>query len=512
MKIDDLYRVLARDADPLIAAGLALVSPAGRVLFLKRSGAKKFNGGMWCLPGGKAERGETPVHAALRETEEETGWTAGPDDKPQRAGAVQYYEVTYIVFRLNVAEEFVADLSDGEHTEYAWASPDDPPQPLHPGLGEVLPQLAADEDFRASRDKMANAARDLIERKVAAQDAKGESEHRIVIEFNGDFAMGEFIRTLQALGSWGASRNVDISVEDVGTRQELEGKGFRTKFGWDGDGADKIVSAELDGQDLLAMDADFDESKHPRDHGKFSSTSGGSGEEPTPKAKKQQAIDPAKMKKVGSQMGSNPGGVYEDADGTRFYVKKGKSPEHVKNELAAADLYALAGSPTLEYTPTTSGDYIATKMSKLDKPRADQFSPDEKKKAQEDFATHAWLANWDAAGLDFDNVGTVSGKPTALDLGGAMLYRGMGAPKGDKFSAQAGEWDSMRNSQVNPQNAKLFGGMSPEALKKSASKVTKIPDDAIRSVVQKRGLPAAVADKLISRKNDIAKRAGLGSV
>lgn len=48
--------------------GLIIVDDAGRVLLEKRSDC-----GMWGLPGGKIEPGETILDAAIREAKEETG-------------------------------------------------------------------------------------------------------------------------------------------------------------------------------------------------------------------------------------------------------------------------------------------------------------------------------------------------------------------------------------------------------------------------------------------------------
>ena len=50
------------------------------------------------------------------------------------------------------------------------------------------------------------------------------------------------------------------------------------------------------------------------------------------KAIDADAIDTAAMQRVGRQMGSNPGGVYQDRHGRRFYVKSLESPAHAKNE------------------------------------------------------------------------------------------------------------------------------------------------------------------------------------
>lgn len=217
-------------------------------------------------------------------------------------------------------------------------------------------------------------------------------------------------------------------------------------------------------------------------------------------------LDPSKLKRVGEQMGSNPGGVFETPSGEKFYVKKGKSPEHVKNELLAASLYQLAGAQTLNYRPIAGGNHIATGMEKLSAKNVSQLTPEQRKQAQADFVTHAWLGNWDAAGLGGDNIGAVNGVPTSLDLGGALEYRAQGAPKGGAFGSKVGEIDTLRDPKMNPDSAGLFGDMHHTALKASAKRVTSIPDEKIIDTVQSAGLPSSLAAKLIARKQDIAKR------
>lgn len=232
-------------------------------------------------------------------------------------------------------------------------------------------------------------------------------------------------------------------------------------------------------------DTEFNEADHPRgEGGKFSTVAIGS------------------LKKTGGQLGSNPGGVYSSETGEKYYIKQGHSRQHAVNEYTAGKLYNLAGAKTLDYVQTDDPHKIATKWAEKQKDSAKKFDAQEKKAAQLDFAVHAWLANWDAAGLDYDNLAIIDNRPASVDLGGALNYRAQGAPKGSAFGETVGEWDTLRDPNINPQNAKIFGKMTNSDLVLSAAKVLAVSDDAIREAAGDDKL----ADKLIARKRDIAQR------
>lgn len=50
-----------------------------KVLLLQRSTSHKWQAGTWGIPAGKLEAGETPEHAAIRETQEEAGIILAPE-------------------------------------------------------------------------------------------------------------------------------------------------------------------------------------------------------------------------------------------------------------------------------------------------------------------------------------------------------------------------------------------------------------------------------------------------
>lgn len=155
------------------AAGILIVSKAGRALFLKRGPGGDMPG-LWAFPGGRLEEGESTLDAAIRETVEEAGhkfkaselaeWTrritprettgAAPTPPPKveqegdtasvpappeqgTAVIVPGEQVDFTTFIVQGVEEFQPTLND-EHVAFAWAPLTEPPMPVHPGCEIAL--------------------------------------------------------------------------------------------------------------------------------------------------------------------------------------------------------------------------------------------------------------------------------------------------------------------------------------------------------------------------------------
>lgn len=237
---------------------------------------------------------------------------------------------------------------------------------------------------------------------------------------------------------------------------------------------------------------------------------------PTSSAPSAQAAiasgDFSSLKQVGAQAGSTSGGFFEAPDGSRWYVKSQKSEKHAKNEALAAALYNAAGVevPVVirgNGTPGLAGaHHTATRIIDGATPNLKQKlnDPEYLAKIREGFVVDAWLANWDTAGLVFDNiVEGGDGEPKRIDVGGSLVFRAMGDEKGALFGPTVGELTTLRDPHMAPTASKVFGGISDGELAFSASKLSAITPFQIRELVKQHGMDPSVADVLIDRRQDI---------
>lgn len=104
------------------------------VLLLLRSGQTEDYPLTWGLPGGSMEDGETAEQTAIRETQEETGYT--------HAGSMQVldYDGGFTTYEAHLEEPFTPALNS-EHIGYVWAPMNSLPKPMHPGLEATMNKM-----------------------------------------------------------------------------------------------------------------------------------------------------------------------------------------------------------------------------------------------------------------------------------------------------------------------------------------------------------------------------------
>ena len=141
----DRKPALALDLAPVVVKGAGIcicAADTGRVLFLKRA-PTSTHPDSYDFPGGGSSPGESPEQTARRETREEIGVDLRAELAPMSDTTMD--DVNYVTLYHECRTEFSPKLDESEHTEHVWAFPNDPPQPLHPGVALTLnDELAKD--------------------------------------------------------------------------------------------------------------------------------------------------------------------------------------------------------------------------------------------------------------------------------------------------------------------------------------------------------------------------------
>jgi 8-oxo-dGTP pyrophosphatase MutT (NUDIX family) len=153
------------------AAGVMLINPTGRILFVRRS-SHGDHAGEWCLPAGAIDRDESAEEAMTREVYEEVGYDEPLQDVIEVDHKVSDEGVEFTTFAASVPA-FTPKLN-GEHTDYCWREPDNAPLPLHPGLLSMLQRIQLhDYDPSEERDEygqwVQGAATTLTHKTTGAQ-------------------------------------------------------------------------------------------------------------------------------------------------------------------------------------------------------------------------------------------------------------------------------------------------------------------------------------------------------
>lgn len=161
--------------------------------------------------------------------------------------------------------------------------------------------------------------------------------------------------------------------------------------------------------------------------------------------------------------------VRDKVTGDLYVMKRGASPEHLREEFAADEFYRAAGAAVPEarlyegdrpvklarfVDGKTLGEYLKTASPKE---RAAVYG-----RIQQGFAADAWAGNWDVAGLGLDNILVdAGGVPWRIDNGGSFRFRAQGKPKTDaEWTAFPTEIWTLRDLAKNPPTARVFSGLT----------------------------------------------------
>lgn len=159
--------------------------------------------------------------------------------------------------------------------------------------------------------------------------------------------------------------------------------------------------------------------------------------------------------------GGSTGARIVTINGRRFVLKRGSSPDHLREESAALAAYRAAGVPVPETRlyETESGPVLLSKWEEGQSLAS--LSPAEQTMAfariSDHFAVDSLLGNWDVAGMGLDNIIVrPDGTPVRIDVGGSLRYRAQGKPKGEAFGDHPNELWTLRDAAKNRQSAQVF--------------------------------------------------------
>lgn len=180
----------------------------------------------------------------------------------------------------------------------------------------------------------------------------------------------------------------------------------------------------------------------------------------------KEDFDTSNLKAIpGTQKGSNPGGLYEDQAGKRYYVKFYKKPDQARSEWAAAELYREMEmeAPALRLAKM-AGPGGKKQLALISEWQDDlrRLTPQEmlahKKDLAEAYHAAVLVKNWDVVGLNFDNLVLTSNKRLmVVDSGGSFRFRARGGTK--PYGADIAEVKTLRDAAKNPQTAQVFNGL-----------------------------------------------------
>jgi len=124
-----VYKAPSSNFKPKIEVAALFIEHENRVLLLHRQETKS-QGNLWGIPGGKLDKGETPLQAVLREIKEETGYDFSKQ-AVESLGAVyiEYNDKDHFVYHMFrtklIGDPGAVKINFREHKGFTWVTPQD---------------------------------------------------------------------------------------------------------------------------------------------------------------------------------------------------------------------------------------------------------------------------------------------------------------------------------------------------------------------------------------------------
>jgi 8-oxo-dGTP pyrophosphatase MutT (NUDIX family) len=122
-----VYKDPSPQFKPRIEVAALFIEDGDRILLLHRHHSTS-QGNRWGIPGGKVDKGETPLCAAIREVKEETGYDFSRHPVDHLGTVFIEYDdknhFVYHMFRTQlVGDPTAVKINLDEHVAFVWATP-----------------------------------------------------------------------------------------------------------------------------------------------------------------------------------------------------------------------------------------------------------------------------------------------------------------------------------------------------------------------------------------------------
>lgn len=156
--------------------------------------------------------------------------------------------------------------------------------------------------------------------------------------------------------------------------------------------------------------------------------------------------------KLAGPSGTNPGGRYRGSDGVERYVKLYSNAVQAYGEVLANNIYRDLGlsAPKSQAFSHEGKVAVANDIMPGHELGASNITPQIAKEILKGFAADVLTANWDAVGLEHDNVLVNGSTVSRIDNGGTFLMRAQGGLKPDSLLNKIGETQSLLDRHINP--------------------------------------------------------------
>lgn len=218
---------------------------------------------------------------------------------------------------------------------------------------------------------------------------------------------------------------------------------------------------------------------------------------------------------VGTQKGSNPGGIFIDHNDEKHYVKFYSNEQQARSEVAASKIYNMVGAKTVEprlvrYRGTLG---VASKwqgMTDLGPPGyhggGEHYHEQDPHELVKHFHAGVLTKNWDTVGDEHDNLKKdAEGNLRTVDTGGSFRFRAMGGRK--DFGPDIAEHDTLRNG-FNRRAQAAFGHLTREHFASHGDHLRKLTHENVRDVFRETGVHDADehAANVIARRDALLRK------